>query len=351
MIVKNEAHNLRECLMCLQPVLTQVDSELIIADTGSEDETVAISREFTENVLQIPWNDDFAEARNYTVRAAKGEWYMYLDADEFFEDTGDLIDFFNNGLYKRYNSATYHVRNYQADNVQYNIFNAPRLVKMNKDTRFTGIIHEYLPAEPPRRDLTSHVRHTGYAFTNDPEKERRKHERNIRLMMRIYNQNPSDLRNVALITNEYMGIRLLDECKKYIDIGMRFARVNDGTNPLFHFFYHKLAFYYLALDTPENDALAADTINEYLKRRKGASVTSIDMYFYLGTAYYKMGKYAEASEALRQCYDLTKEYLTGRLDMAEATVVVADNASEQGLRQTAVALADCYGKMLSAFKG
>ena len=44
MIVKNEQKYLRNCLTSIKPVLDAVDSELIIFDTGSTDETVQIAK-------------------------------------------------------------------------------------------------------------------------------------------------------------------------------------------------------------------------------------------------------------------------------------------------------------------
>ncbi|MEG1165497.1 MAG: glycosyltransferase, partial [Oscillospiraceae bacterium] len=48
MIVKNEEKYLRSCLTALMPLLKQVDSELIIVDTGSTDSTLSIAKEFTD---------------------------------------------------------------------------------------------------------------------------------------------------------------------------------------------------------------------------------------------------------------------------------------------------------------
>ena len=44
MIVKNEEKYLRDCLEGLKPILEQVESELIICDTGSEDTTIEIAK-------------------------------------------------------------------------------------------------------------------------------------------------------------------------------------------------------------------------------------------------------------------------------------------------------------------
>jgi len=42
MMVKNEEKHLENCLKSVQPVLNNIDSELIIVDTGSTDNTVEI---------------------------------------------------------------------------------------------------------------------------------------------------------------------------------------------------------------------------------------------------------------------------------------------------------------------
>ncbi|MBQ8841096.1 MAG: glycosyltransferase, partial [Ruminiclostridium sp.] len=82
MIVKNEEKYLEQCLNGIKPILEQVDSELIIADTGSTDRTVEIAKKFTDNVFYFEWIKDFSAARNSTLEKAKGEWFMFVDGDE-----------------------------------------------------------------------------------------------------------------------------------------------------------------------------------------------------------------------------------------------------------------------------
>ena len=96
MIVKNEEKRLRATLEALQPLRNAVDCRLIIADTGSNDGTVAIAQEFADIFLQITWENDFAKARNATLAEAKGDWFFYLDADEVLTEPEELIQFLNN---------------------------------------------------------------------------------------------------------------------------------------------------------------------------------------------------------------------------------------------------------------
>src|SRR5712692_10620838 len=81
MIVRDEERFLRECLESARAVV----DEMVIVDTGSQDATVAIAREFGARVLQHVWDDDFAAARNCAVTAASEDWMLALDADERLE--------------------------------------------------------------------------------------------------------------------------------------------------------------------------------------------------------------------------------------------------------------------------
>lgn len=78
MIVKNEEQNLPRCLASVLPLA----DEIVVVDTGSDDRTVSIAEAFGARVLQYRWNDDYAEARNIGLDAARGEWILILDADE-----------------------------------------------------------------------------------------------------------------------------------------------------------------------------------------------------------------------------------------------------------------------------
>jgi glycosyltransferase involved in cell wall biosynthesis len=56
MIVKNGAETLRACLESVRDVVT----EMIVADTGSTDNSREIAKEFGATVIYISWEKDFA---------------------------------------------------------------------------------------------------------------------------------------------------------------------------------------------------------------------------------------------------------------------------------------------------
>ncbi|MGH9468259.1 MAG: glycosyltransferase [Terriglobales bacterium] len=69
---------------CLASVRGWVD-EIVVADTGSRDGSRACARALGARVVDIPWEDDFAAARNHALSAMQSDWVLVLDADERLE--------------------------------------------------------------------------------------------------------------------------------------------------------------------------------------------------------------------------------------------------------------------------
>ncbi|MEL6939286.1 MAG: glycosyltransferase [Cyanobacteria bacterium J06598_1] len=84
MIVKDEAKNLPLCLSSVKAVA----DEIIVVDTGSTDETVAIAQKTGATVTHLDWNDDFAAARNTALQQATQDWILVIDADETLTPKG-----------------------------------------------------------------------------------------------------------------------------------------------------------------------------------------------------------------------------------------------------------------------
>ncbi|MGV7223971.1 MAG: glycosyltransferase [Nitrospinales bacterium] len=78
MIVKNEEQYLAHCLASVKPIV----DEMIVVDTGSTDSTKDIAVSFGAMIYDYDWNDNFAEARNFSISKASGNWILIMDADE-----------------------------------------------------------------------------------------------------------------------------------------------------------------------------------------------------------------------------------------------------------------------------
>ncbi len=80
-IARDEAACIERCLMSAKP---HVD-RMIVLDTGSNDDTVAIAKACGAQVHHFTWVDDFSAARNAALAAANADWNLVLDADEWIE--------------------------------------------------------------------------------------------------------------------------------------------------------------------------------------------------------------------------------------------------------------------------
>jgi tetratricopeptide (TPR) repeat protein len=78
MIVKDEAENLPRCLRSVEGFV----DEIVVVDTGSGDETIAIAQSHNAYIAEFPWCDDFSKARNFALGYVKTDWVLVLDADE-----------------------------------------------------------------------------------------------------------------------------------------------------------------------------------------------------------------------------------------------------------------------------
>jgi len=85
MIVRNEAGTLGRCLESVRGVVR----EMVIGDTGSTDGTPDIAREYGARVVEVPWENDFAAARNRALSGVRCEWVLSLDADEMLDRSSD----------------------------------------------------------------------------------------------------------------------------------------------------------------------------------------------------------------------------------------------------------------------
>ena len=87
-IVKNEEKNIPTWLACMK----KIANEMIVVDTGSADATVKLAKDGGAQVYDYKWDNDFSAAKNFALDQAKGNWIIFLDADEYFpEEMADNV--------------------------------------------------------------------------------------------------------------------------------------------------------------------------------------------------------------------------------------------------------------------
>lgn len=187
MIVKNEAANLRPCLESLG----DLPSEIIVVDTGSTDDTVEIARAMGAMVVFFEWVNDFAAARNESLRHATREWVFWIDADERLspQALAQLKRAADANVAEAYSCLQ---SSREADG-RCNSVDHIRLFRNGLGIRFTGAIHEAVGADVVRLGLrlarTNMVLdHLGY---EDAETVRRKSARNLPIIEQGLALDPS----------------------------------------------------------------------------------------------------------------------------------------------------------------
>jgi glycosyltransferase involved in cell wall biosynthesis len=185
MIVKDEEEMLPRSLEAIHDVV----DEMVIVDTGSTDRTVEIAESHGAKVLHHEWTGDFAEARNVSLDAVTGDWFIYLDADEVLvrEDAEKLRSLaghvWREAIFFTETNFTGDVEDGTAVN-----HNALRMYRNRPEYRFEGRIHEQiahkLPSSMPERIEQPTVRIEHYGYLGAVRDAKEKSRRNIELLER-----------------------------------------------------------------------------------------------------------------------------------------------------------------------
>ena len=75
---------------CITSVINQTfkDYEIIVINDGSTDNSIEIAKEFPVKIINSP-HVSVSEARNLGVKKAKGEYILFLDSDDYWDN--DLL--------------------------------------------------------------------------------------------------------------------------------------------------------------------------------------------------------------------------------------------------------------------
>ena len=193
MIVKNEERFLAQCLHSVADVV----DEIIIVDTGSTDRTIEIAKSFGASIIEREWRNDFAWARNESIKSATKRWILFLDADEELtpESKPELRKLrsapaHHHAVWVRcYNKSDDYRGTGDMSHVLIRIFpNAPEI-------RFRGLIHEYPSVNGDANGLQAvlapiNIVHHGYL--KEVVAQRNKLQRNLDIVKAAAEQDPTD---------------------------------------------------------------------------------------------------------------------------------------------------------------
>ena len=223
-LVSNHIDHIEKVLMGIKPLLDSVPAELIAVDTVGEEKTdgsIAVAARFTDKIFHFEWCNDFSKARNVCLEHASGEWFMYLDDDEVFDDVSEIVDFFKSGECDAFESGIYHKLNYLPDGSK-SMAAEQRLIRLRPDTRFVGRIHEgFNKIFEPCKLFDAFVHHYGYMLVTD-ESVRKHQERNLTIIREEIEENGLTAGMAAQLVQELIftkgtekeGFKELQKCLK-----------------------------------------------------------------------------------------------------------------------------------------
>ena len=230
MIAKDEERCIKKCLQAAAPLADR----MIVADTGSRDDTPRIAEKMGAEVWTIPWDGDFSKARNQALEKSDGDWNLVLDADEYLI-TGDRKTLeqaiaARNGQWMGVISRIDLFRDQEG--IQKSCSLIPRLLPAG--VRYQGMIHEQPDGPYPLFPVPLEAEHDGYLQPG-------KGERNLKLLQEAVNQNPEDGYLQFQMASTLYNLGREDASLKYFQGFCRF------TSPKEHFWPQGIILYLYAL--------------------------------------------------------------------------------------------------------
>lgn len=286
MIVKNEEDNISRSLSSIQGLV----DEIVVVDTGSQDKTVEIARNYGAKTYFFPWQNDFSAARNYALNQARGEWVLFLDADEEIRSTKFYLkEFLQSSLEEGYFVK---IKNLEDNQNILNSFSF-RLFRNNPLYRYEGKIHEQILPVIQRVNpntvidwLDLEIYHYGYQESQIKAKDKVK--RNLEILL---NEDPEIKETSFYCFNlgmEYLRIKKFFEAEKWFKNG--WEKVDTHIS-----FAHRLILkLIICLFLQEKYAEAV----VYCQQAEEFYPDYADLYYYHGASLMELGQLGEGRKVL-----------------------------------------------------
>lgn len=353
MIMRDAAEDLERCLTSCAEAM----DEMIICDTGSVDGSVKIARRFLREwqgakaprkrrgkILYFEWCDDFAAARNFALKHAKGEWALALDTDErLTEETrrnlrplmeqvaaGQLPEGVR--MAREYKDEYPETKGVPCDQLEiwrYNLDRredtylqaksrdaAARLLRLTPGLHYVGEVHEQLRWTDGRMARTATVdegilliEHTGYMPEVDPLKT----ERNNRILLKEEKEGGD-----TLLKNFYLAEIYLEKGDYLAVVRHAEAAIKTGC-PLHDMFWPWRMLYMACVKLEEQaierhgkDSREARFAAEQTEKTLAAGIQRMssfpEFYYYRGLRLLKAGEQEKGLEHFRICAKLVKVF-------------------------------------------
>lgn len=287
-IVKNEENNI---IKSINSIKTYCD-EVIVVDTGSTDETVNKARTCGAQVHFFNWCEDFSAARNYALSLVRGDWIIFLDADEYYEGAVSLREYIELIAARKPNTDAIMV-NRLANSIDGKLDGQEvRIFRNTEEIRYQGIIHETLCKKNGALNIVCaediNLVHTGYNENIIASKL----NRNLHLLKKsvsIYGELPF---HYYYLAECYFGLQDYEQALRYINKALSESVKYPGK---------AVSYYHILLESMRQCSYPLDEQEKVAKKAAGMFPINPEFYGELGMIQSSKGNFQEARFNLMLC--------------------------------------------------
>jgi glycosyltransferase involved in cell wall biosynthesis len=273
-IVKNEEKMLPGCLRSVQAIA----DEIIVVDTGSDDQTVDIARSFGARVFDFEWKKDFSAAKNYCNEQATGDWILQLDADEevFPEDQNKIREIVHQNRYEGAFVALHNRVSNSFGEVDPSIHYLVRLYRNSREIYYKNPVHEELVISGEVVPVDVNILHHGYNL--DPGYLKEKRRRNAEILYSKLQKNPENVSTLFYLSMMHIGNREFNQAEKFARLALdKIPAAESGKSHLKLMLMSNLAMI-------EVDRSNFEAVREIAEESIRLNAEYLDAYYYLGLA-------------------------------------------------------------------
>ncbi|GMQ59655.1 hypothetical protein AN1V17_40540 [Vallitalea sediminicola] len=302
MIVKNEEKNIDRCLKSLKPLVDSSLAEIIIVDTGSDDNTVEIAKNYTKNIFYYNWTGNFSDARNYCNLFASGRYIFTMDADEeLMEDEIEkIINEFTATDYLAYNTFTMTIISYT--DIQLTKFSGltqSRIFGNNTKFYYSSAIHNQAMINNPIKNLDISITHYGYIMTEDIKEK--KFQRTSTLLKKELEKDPRNAYYRYQLSTSYGMYGDVNNAIRQVDIFMNIINENKIINDITIMYLNNAAAIYC-------NGYKFDKADKVINTALSYKPDFIDFIYYKAYILFNTEKYVEALPYIEKYLIMVKDF-------------------------------------------
>ena len=165
-ITKDEEDRIADCLKSVA-----FADEVLVVDSGSQDQTVSIAKDYGCNVIFKKWMG-YAQQKQYAVNSCCNDWVLILDADERLpKETGEQIEQLIGTSQQEFTAYSFLRKNFFRNRwIRHCGWWPERVVRMvdRKEGHFSdNLVHERWISNGPVKELDLTIEHRSFRNYSD----------------------------------------------------------------------------------------------------------------------------------------------------------------------------------------